>query len=96
MTETHLPVGKLPFELLGTLLAGLESRDDAVVVGPGLGRDAAVLDIGGTLLVIKNDPITFVSKEAGVYLVNVNANDLSCLVIRFFAEAGNQQPCGGA
>lgn len=79
MTENHLPVGKLPFELLGSLLAGLESVDDSVVVGPGLGRDAAVIDLDGTLLVIKNDPITFVSQEAGVYVVHVNANDLSCL-----------------
>lgn len=79
MTELPLPVGKLPFDLLGSLLAGLETRDDAVVVGPGVGRDAAVLDLGGTLLVIKNDPVTFVSEEAALYLVNVNANDLSCL-----------------
>ena len=79
MTDASLPVGKLPFELLGSLLAGLEFHDDSVVVGPGLGRDAAVIDLDGTLLVIKNDPITFVSHEAGIYLVNVNANDLSCL-----------------
>src|SRR5688572_5148441 len=79
MTDASLPVGKLPFELLGSLLASLETHDDAVVVGPGLGRDAAVIDLDGKLLVIKNDPITFVSHEAGVYLVNVNANDLSCL-----------------
>src|SRR5690349_5849000 len=79
MSDSLLPVGKLPFELLGSLLSTLASADDSVVVGPGLGRDAAVLDIGGTFLVVKNDPITFVSKEAGTYLVNVNANDLSCL-----------------
>lgn len=79
MTDSALPVGKLPFELLGSLLSSLSPVDDSVVVGPGLGRDAAVLDIGGTLLVVKNDPITFVSREAGTYLVNVNANDLSCL-----------------
>lgn len=79
MSNDALPVGKLPFELLGSLLASLDSRDESVVVGPGLGRDAAVLDLGGMLLVIKNDPVTFVTQEAGVYLVNVNANDLSCL-----------------
>lgn len=27
---------------------------------------------------------------------NVNATDVQCLVNRFFAQAGNQQPCGGA
>ncbi|TXG82340.1 MAG: hydrogenase expression protein [Thermomicrobiales bacterium] len=79
MDNAALPVGKLPFELLGSLLSGLTVDDESVIVGPGLGRDAAVIDIDGTLLVIKNDPITFVSQEAALYLVNVNANDLSCL-----------------
>jgi hydrogenase expression/formation protein HypE len=79
MDDSVLQVGKLPFELLGSLLSSLATSDDSVLVGPGLGRDAAVLDIDGTLLVVKNDPITFVSREAGTYLVNVNANDLSCL-----------------
>lgn len=79
MSDISLPVGKLPFELLGSLLGTLETTDESVVVGPGLGRDAAILDIGGTFLVVKTDPVTFVSREAGTYLVNVNANDLSCL-----------------
>ena len=79
MTEAPLPVGKLPFELLGSLLGSLSTSDPSVVVGPGLGRDAAILDIGGTLLVVKSDPVTFASRNAGTYLVNVNANDLSCL-----------------
>ncbi|MCA9858921.1 MAG: hydrogenase expression protein, partial [Thermomicrobiales bacterium] len=61
MTEEFLPVGKLPIELLGSLLSNLATADDSVVVGPGLGRDAAVIDIDGTSLVLKNDPITFVS-----------------------------------
>lgn len=79
MGEAPLPVGKLPLELLGSLLSTLSPGDESVVVGPGLGRDAAVIDIGGTLLVIKNDPVTFVTSQAGIYLVNVNANDLACL-----------------
>jgi hydrogenase maturation factor len=79
MSDSPLPVGKLPFELLGSLLSTLPTADDSVIVGPGLGRDAAVIDAGGTLLIIKNDPITFATKDAGVYLVNVNANDLACL-----------------
>lgn len=79
MSDSSLPVGKLPFELLGALLGSLETQDKSVVVGPGLGRDAAVIDIDGTQLVIKNDPVTFVTQQAGEYLVNVNANDLACL-----------------
>lgn len=79
MPEPSLPVGKLPYELLGALLASIDQADESILVGPGLGRDAAVIDVGGTQLVVKNDPVTFVSHEAGIYLVNVNANDLSCL-----------------
>ena len=51
--------------------------DDRVVLGPRLGEDAAVIDIGDRYLVAKTDPITFVSEEIGWYLVQVNANDLA-------------------
>lgn len=50
-----------------------------MVLGPGLGRDAAVLDLGNGLLVATTDPITFASQEIGWYAVHVNANDLACL-----------------
>jgi hydrogenase maturation factor len=41
--------------------------------------DAAAVDVGGEVLVVKTDPITFVTEGAPHYLVNVNANDLACL-----------------
>ncbi|MBX3069730.1 MAG: hydrogenase expression protein [Thermomicrobiales bacterium] len=66
-------------DLLGKLLSGALPTDDRVLVGPGVGRDAAVLDFGETRLVIKSDPITFASDSAPLYLVSVNANDLACL-----------------
>ena len=74
-----LPVGKLPGELLARLVATYGSRDPAVVVGPGRGRDAAAIAVGGTTIAVKTDPITFASDHAGRYLVEVNANDLACL-----------------
>ena len=60
MTEP-LPFGKLPAELLGTLLARCAQTrtDPRVVVGPGIGLDCAVLDFGDRYLVCKTDPITF-------------------------------------
>jgi hydrogenase expression/formation protein HypE len=75
----RLPVGKLPAELLGRLLATYATRDSAVVVGPGVGGDAAAIRVGGTTLVVKSDPITFASESPASYLVDVNANDLACL-----------------
>ena len=48
------------------------------MLGPGVGRDCAVIDFGGDqLLVAKSDPITFATDEIGWYAVHVNANDLA-------------------
>jgi hydrogenase maturation factor len=72
--------GKLPSALLKTLLAQLPGNDPRVVLGPGVGRDAAVIDTGGTkLLVAKTDPITLTSDQTGRHGVHVNANDIACL-----------------
>jgi len=74
-----MKAGKLPGDILPRLIAGLPRRDARVVVGPGIGRDAAVIDAGGpNLLVAKSDPITFASDMIGRYAVNVNANDIAC------------------
>jgi hydrogenase expression/formation protein HypE len=74
-----LPVGKLSSGLLASLIAGAASSDPDVVVGPGVGHDAAAVRVGDIILVFKNDPITFVTEDAPLYLINVNANDLACL-----------------
>jgi hydrogenase expression/formation protein HypE len=72
-------IGKLPGELLGELLSGHPIDDSSVIVGPGVGMDAAAVEAGGELIVVKTDPITFATQRAPYYLVNVNANDLACL-----------------
>ena len=77
-------LGKLPPDLLASLLANLPQDDPRVVVGPGVGADAAVIDVlgaagDGRLLVAKSDPITFATDRIGWYTVHVNANDLACL-----------------
>src|SRR5919204_3481343 len=77
--EERLPVGKLPADLLGRLLATYATDDPAVLVGPGIGGDAAAIHVGGTTLVVKSDPITFATDSPAKYLVDVNANDLACL-----------------
>jgi hydrogenase maturation factor len=72
-----LPVGKLPPELLARLLSAAPAQDERLLVGPGIGLDCAVVDIGSTLLVFKSDPITFATGEIGWYAVQVNANDIA-------------------
>jgi hydrogenase expression/formation protein HypE len=75
--EPFLPLGKLPPELLARLLASSPVSDERVLLGPGIGFDCAVLDIGASLLVLKSDPITFASEEIGWYAVQINANDIA-------------------
>ena len=73
-----LPAGKLPGWLLKKILpASLD--DDRILVGPGLGFDAAAIAVGEDVVVAKTDPITFASERAAFHLVEVNANDLACM-----------------
>ncbi len=73
------PAGKLPPEILEGLLRKLPNRDPRVVVGPRVGEDAAVIDMGDRYLVAKTDPITFAADRIGWYLVHINANDIACM-----------------
>src|SRR3989337_2336577 len=76
-------VGKLPNELLARLLARRRPRDPRVVLGPAVGRDAAVIDAGGErLLVAKTDPVTFASDHIGWSPDHSNSNDIACMGAR--------------
>ncbi len=77
-----LRTGKLPQALLAELLARIPSNDPRVLFGPGVGRDAAVIDLGDRLIVAKSDPVTFAGDRIGWYAVNVNANDVACMGAR--------------
>ena len=72
-----LPLGKLGADHLTGLLGKYGSRDPRVLVGPKLGEDAAVLEMGERRLVAKTDPITFATDEIGWYAVHINANDVA-------------------
>jgi hydrogenase maturation factor len=73
------PVGKLPLGVLQRLLAAHIAGGDRVVVGPRVGEDCAVIDMGGSYLLAKTDPITFVAPEIGRYAVQINANDIATM-----------------
>ena len=78
MTHTPpLPSGKLRYELLENILSGLKCTDPRVTVGPRVGEDAAVIDMGDRYLVATTDPITFTAENIGYYAINVNANDIA-------------------
>jgi len=74
---TVLKPGKLPPELLQRLLTAYTSTHPRVIVGPAVGEDAAIIDMGDRYLIAKSDPITFATDAIGYYAVVVNANDIA-------------------
>jgi len=76
MNQT-LPVGKLPHDLLATLLAQAPSQHERVLLGPGIGLDCAVLEMGNTALILKTEPITFATQDIGWYAVQIASNDIA-------------------
>ncbi|GHT00268.1 hydrogenase expression protein [Synergistales bacterium] len=79
MSEKY-SVGKLPPDILEKNVLhcrGAARRD--VLIGPGLGEDAALVRWGGApYLVAASDPIVGAKMGAGRLLVHVNANDVAC------------------
>jgi hydrogenase maturation factor len=73
-----MKVGKVPHHVLEKLLARIPIKDPRVLVGPGIGRDVALIDAGPRILAAKTDPITFAADLIGWYAVNINANDIAC------------------
>lgn len=73
-----MELGKFPVGMLGRMLAKNRITDPRVVLGPGVGEDAAAIDMGDRLLIAKSDPITFATDSIGWYAVQVNANDVAC------------------
>ena len=74
-----LPPGKLPHQLLKSLLKRLPSDAPELVTGPAVGEDTAVIDNGDSFLLVTADPITFVAGNIGWYSVVVNINDIAVI-----------------
>ena len=74
----NLPVGKLKHDFLKQLLPTHNGSTD-LIVGPQLGEDAAVIELGDNYLVATSDPITFATEDIGWYVVCVNSNDIAAM-----------------
>jgi hydrogenase expression/formation protein HypE len=75
---TPLPLGKFPNDLLHEYLEGVVAEDPSLIIRPAVGEDVAAVDVSGEqVLVLKSDPITFVTESIGEYVVLVNANDIA-------------------
>ncbi len=80
MSDSILPPGKVPGDLLDRLIRTYKTPpDSSVIIDASYGFDAAAIDFGGETLLVKSDPITFATTDAAQYLVAVNANDISCM-----------------
>ena len=52
-------------------------RNPRLVLGPGIGRDTAVVRLGKKLVVLTADPVTGTTKHIGEHSVHINANDIA-------------------
>jgi hydrogenase maturation factor len=70
--------GKLPAEILQKIVfKHLGKRRSDVVLGPMVGEDAAIVQVGEKALVIASDPVTGAEEWLGWLAVNVSANDVA-------------------
>jgi hydrogenase expression/formation protein HypE len=77
-----LKSGKLDIDTLDRFLNRNTIPDSRVIVGPKIGEDAAVIDLGKDsdhYWVVTSDPITFTTEEIGYYGVVVSLNDIATM-----------------
>jgi len=74
----RLPTGKVPPRtLVRAVYRYLGVKDERVILGPSIGEDAALIDMGDRVLVLTSDPITGAVENIGWLSVHVNANDVA-------------------
>lgn len=74
----NLSHGKLPNSIMEKIFSEINiyESDQRVLQGPGIGEDTAHISFGSKTLIVKTDPITFVSDNFEWYSLHVNANDI--------------------
>jgi thiamin-phosphate kinase len=50
---------------------------DRLILGPAVGEDAAIIDMGDQVIVLATDPITGATRNIGWLSVHINANDVA-------------------
>jgi hydrogenase expression/formation protein HypE len=78
MSPRSFKTGKVSSDVLRRLVFNrLGVPTERVLSGPGGGEDAAVIDMGDRVLVVKGDPITGAEDNIGWLSVHINANDIA-------------------
>ena len=76
-------VGKVPpSTLLRAVYPYLGRKSRGLLIGPGIGRDAAAIRYGNKVLVFSTDPITGTATHIGRHSVHINANDIATVGAR--------------
>ena len=72
------PIGKIPAHILRkTVFKNLGVPSHGLLLGPGIGEDAAVVRMGNAVAVLSTDPITGALSNIGWLSVHINANDIA-------------------
>jgi hydrogenase expression/formation protein HypE len=69
--------GKLTWRTLSKLLSYLPLNDPDLIMGPGIGEDAAIIRFKDGLLVVHVDPITTATRRIGWLSIHIAANDVA-------------------
>ena len=84
-----MPLGKVPLDVLQSVVfKNLGAERKEVVLGPHVGVDGAIVEVGNKDIITSMDPITGALERIGWLAVNVNANDIATFGIRptFFSS----------
>lgn len=82
MSNRRLEPGKLPTQLLASLLAENAVEAPEVRIGPQIGEDACAIELPAGTLVAATDPITLTGSGVGAHAVVINANDVAVTGVR--------------
>lgn len=74
-----MKIGKVPETVLKrSILKQIKHRRDEVLVGPGIGEDCSVIQLGmDEVFVMSTDPITGTTDNIGSLAVHITANDIA-------------------
>ena len=72
-------IGKLPPELLQKYVLNFKgAKQDALLTGPGVGEDAAVIKVSDDrYFLVSSDPIVGATENIGKFLIEINVNDIA-------------------
>ncbi len=99
-----MAAGKIPVNILKEVVfKNLGVKREEVVLGPSVGFDGAVVNVGDKSLIVSMDPITGAIGNVGWLAVHINANDiatfgvkpeflLSCILLPENSNRGTLEP----